>query len=1223
MTDEEELGNNMRKTLINVLIIFVLLSFPIAVLAKNIRAGIELDSKEVTRDGRVNVTIKIKDAAEEDMSVFQTVIAFDERYFEGIDEDSFEAHSGWMDYTYNKETHALIIINKFGSKLSEEILSFDLKVKEKVKPTTTSITLKNSVVANRDKEIAIDDVSSKVNISVPSSEVGSVVEGKEYYGKVLEGSQVRMYNILIIIVLELIIATILVMLYYSSRLYIKNSNHRKMVVAGLCIVELFAIAAMFGYEVDRGDLTGDRNLDFTDVALLKSHLVNSEMLSPLKLANADMNKDGKLTCQDLAILLDKTLDKLEYMAILTDSLMESNGYEKGSVFDLRFSADTTDDLKIEYVLIDGKKYKAERIEGSNEYTVKVEASKESKKHNYNVTEVILETGKSIKVDYKTEVMVLKDVPKLTGFATNYNKEESKVNIALTLEDADHAIVDARYELVRSDGYVAESGHLDAGKNQLTFKLENAKSYKFKLKVNYNRGADSGEYLGIINDSYDIKIVTDYRLQIGNLNLMQEGTVVENLKKGTETTLTFYSTNVSGYRPQKVMVNGVLYSVSNLGGNRFAVKIPNDVILQGNNLTISKVILSNGKVILTNEKKSYNTLRAVPIIAEVKPFEDIAISKMNIDVVPYDVDGALQKLRVELYDGNNELLSSKIIEDGQYSMALDTIRDTDKYTIRVYGDYCLLDGNGNYQFENVLLSEQKVDAIRKVYLKNYHIDQMYPEKNATVTLSYEIASNYIDNVEKIVVNNVIYDARKVGVDTYEVEIDVGEDDGVQEMRTSKIIFASGFEYVVDEVLQIDVLKEIPVIDNFEIVENKQESKIDLSFDLFDKDGAYVSGKLQLIERETGAIKYEEDIILGKNTAMFELENAVKYDIRIAIDAILDTESLEHDSPNKLVDYELKKIEARIITDYKLDIVSIDTYKENENTATQFFHKGEKVKVEFVSTNVTEYYPTKVKIDGVTYDVSTVNGVSRFFLDGFASLGSETIRFESIVLSNHVELVVNSTKKIEIVKDAPLVTQVDIEKSDENIKVTLNVEDADYALSNMKAVVTDDTGQVVFDSVVEKNSPVFTFTKGASEKYSIQVLASYNLSTLGSEGNEVVDGVLFEKEIDLAEKYFEFENVDAIVVETKDTEEPVVDLNLIDLERLEAYEVKLTMKDGEAILYGLEKIKRIEEAFSLVLKTEEWIKYNPGKWSNKLIIEYGAFSLKEDIELPDEIQTTSKE
>lgn len=1188
-----------------IFIFFILVFMPITALAKDINSNLILESTNVKKGESVEVKIKLDDRIDKNVHVFQAIFSFDESLFEGIDENSLTTHNGWIDCTYNKETHALILINKFGSSLGEEILSFKLKVKKQIQPTKTTIALKNVSVANKDEQMPVKDASVKINLTVPSGEIGNSKQEKEFYGKNLEGSTVKFYNMLMIIVLELIIATVLVMIYYASKLYITNPLHRKLVVTCLCLVEVFAIAAMFKYDIKRGDLNGDVEIDFKDVEILEEHLINSKMISPLKLANADMNNDGMITTLDLAILLDNIVSKMEYTAILTDSLMESNGYEKGSIIDLRFFADITDSLPIEYVLIGDKKYKVEQIKDSkNEYTVKLEASNVSKKHNFKVSEVILKTGQKIKVDYKTEVMVLKDAPKLSNFATYYNKEENKATVALTILDADDAIVNATYELVKNNGTLIDSGSLSKGKNSLTFNLENAVNYKFKIKINYNRGAESGAYVGSIEDAYDLKIITDYRLQIGNLALMQNGLVVTNLEKNTETLLTFNSQNATSYTPKKVMINGSYYPVSKVTTNKYKVVLPNDLIIQNNSLTISKVVLSNGKVILTNSKIAYNTLKKEPHVEDVYAIENISDSTMKVSVDIEDTDSTLSRTIVRLYDSKGDVISEELLPKGSKEMVLET-RDTDKYTLRIFADYSLQEGNEAYTVKEKLLYEKEIPALLNVRLSQYTISEKYPDKRSTITLKYKITSNYRHNVQKVVVNSVIYDIAKTGLDEYELELNVEENSGIKEFNTTKLIFDDDKEYTLDEIVKCDVLKDKPFVDNFEIIENKQESTIDVSFDMFDKDNAFIKGKLNLVEINTGDIKASEDVILGKNSTKFVLENAIKYKVEVVIDANLDTGVLEENSSNKLENHVLKSVETRIITDYKFNMTNIDTFKENSTEPTKYFEKGDDIRLEFTSTNVTEFVPIKAKIDGVTYDVTTENGISKLVLKAPDVKGVKTIRFESIVLSNHVELEDSSSIKIEVLSSVPYVDHVDITELEDTLNITPNISDSDSVLANLKMIIEDSTGLELANMELNDETKTISMNK-TSRKFTIKLIGSYDLDSniLEEDKNSHIEETLFAREFDLDENYLDISSIKSFEVDLKETHEKPDELTIEDLEHLELYEVKITFLDDTSKLYDIEKLKRIDDALMFVLKDDSWTRISPGKWQSAFTIEYGT-------------------
>ena len=104
---------------------------------------------------------------------------------------------------------------------------------------------------------------------------------------------------------------------------------------------------------------------------------------------------------------------------------------------------------------------------------------------------------------------------------------------------------AVYELKDRSGKIVETGKLEKGKNSLTLKLSNAVAYKLYIKASYDRGGKQKENVGTVEDVYDLKIITDYRLQIGNLYFMQNDKVTDALDKNEEVYLYFTSSNVSG------------------------------------------------------------------------------------------------------------------------------------------------------------------------------------------------------------------------------------------------------------------------------------------------------------------------------------------------------------------------------------------------------------------------------------------------------------------------------------------------------------------------------------------------------------------------------------------------------------------------------------------------------------------------------------------------------
>lgn len=1094
----------MKLKLIKILTIFSILILPLNAFAKNIKGELIMND-DVSKGEELKVSIKLKQDGNEEIDVFEGIIDFDENIFEGIDEQSFELQNGWAEYEYNKKTHALIVINKYGSTLNEDIISFNLVLKDNFTPKTTHIDLQNVTVANQNADIELENVSNDLEVNLLPNELSNTTKKESFASTPLINKPVRIYYTLILILLELIIAIVIILLYRVASKRITSKFQKRTLVATLILIEIVSVSAFFGAESMKGDLNSDKSINQNDVKTLAQHLVNSNMISNFKLESADMNGDGKITPMDLSILLRKTYAKTQYVAALSEALMESNGYEKSSVIDLRFFADVTNDEEIEFVLIEGKKYKAEKVKNSkNEYMVKMPLSNISKEYNYTVTEIILANGRSAKVDYKTNVMVLKDIPELTSFAAREDLENSKVRVALTIKDDDFAITNSIYELIDNQGNLVKKGILNVGKNALEFTLENATSYKLNVKINYNRGNNSGEYYGIIEDSYDLKIVTDYKLKISNLKLVQNGTATKYLEKGTSTNLEFNSSNLSGYAPKKVNIGGKEYKVTNIGGGKYRVNIPN-TLLNGSPITISKVILSNGKVILTKISTNYSILNRKPNLKNFNATENPNNSTMNIKLDLEDTDKTLNNITVKMFDTKGNLIDNRIITDSNYNIDLAT-KDTSKYDIKVYASYSLLPNNKNFTYNNELIYETTVDAFTKAYVNSNETSNLYPEKNSILNLNYNITSNYEEPISQIIVNNIIYDAKKIGIDKYQIELNVGDISGVKEYKAQKVILQSGKEANINVSNSIDVLKDYPVLDNLEIIENIEESKINMTFDFYDNDGAFTSGIVRLSNKETGEIAREENIIIGKNNIEFTLENAVKYNIDVLANCILDTKTLNSESPNIINEYNMYNSEYRIIKDYKLEITDIEASKEDE--ISDYFAIDENINLSFKSTNVSEFEPIKIKVDGKYYDLEKLEDKYKFVLDSFQESGVKVLKIESIVLSNLKEIAIDCTKKIEILKSVPVINEIETITENDDVIVKLQIEDKDNILNNKHAIIVNEKDEEIFNGAIENE---IRFTKNSSKKYIIKVYGNYDLDTneLTENDNEFIDAVLFEK------------------------------------------------------------------------------------------------------------------
>lgn len=1166
----------MKKRIIVFLFILSLSFLPIKVSAHTVKSEIILSNEDVTKEETLKVTVKLTQEENIKLNVFQARIDFDEFIFSGIDTSTLFGSNGWGNIEYNPETHTLVAINKYGTTLNEDVLSFELKTRNDISPSKTKVGLSNARVSSTREELEIDSVESPIQINLLSNQVAGTSSLNSNFGKNLVVSSVKLYYILTISILELLIAIILIALYRTVIAKISPSRKGKCFLgAVLCLIEIASISAFFCYDIAKGDLNGDKVVDYEDIKILSRHLTNSEILSTYKLEKADLDGDRRLSTRDLAQLVEKSFSKMTYDAKLTNILLEENGYEKGSTVEVKFLADVTDDEKIEFVLIDGKKYKADKSpSNSNEYTVKLEASNISNRYNYSVTEIILANGRSAKVDYETSIEVLKDIPTFGNFASKEDVEHGKMDVAFTIEDFDNAITSATYELVKKSGHIAQKGNLTKGKNALSLPLENAIDYKLNIKISYNRGSTSGEYFGMIEDSYDLKLITDYKFKMSNISLVQNGGRTKDLERNTETYLEFSSSNITSYTPKKLTVNSREYTVSNLGNNRYRIRIPN-IHLNEKNLSLTKVTLSNGKTFSLKENVSYNVLKEKPIVIGITTDENTQEDKISVDIDYKDLEYTIKSFKVELYDASNNLIS--VVSSETPHLELKTSM-THKYKIKVYANCDR--GFGNIE-KDMFLYETTIDAKIKASLVSANLSEKFPDKSSVVTFDYAIKSNYGIPVESLVIDNVIYKTTKIEGDTYRIEINVGNTSGVKTYNLESINFAGGLEYKISNTLKLDVIKDIPILENFKIEEDIENNRITATFDFFDLDSAYTGGTLRLIDKETAEVVSKKDIAPGKNSVTFAVEELKKYSLGIFIDAELDTKELNANSGNILKDEKLYETEYMLITDYNLVITEVETVEDS-------FEKNNKVDISFASTNRTEYYPIKIKVNGQIYDLEKKENKYFFSLNSKDVAGTLNLNFESIILNNQKEITVNCAKSIEVLKSAPTIENLEVKRENNKVYLNFDILDKDDALNKLETTITDENDKEVF-----KGSPAEEIVLDEFEgTYKISVIGTYNTSTKEAKDEKYSKTtVLFEKELDLKAKVidalslktFEFEDVDKKV--SKEVEYTSLDTQKLIVRELETAGMKYKVdritvdKDGkiyakiDASLFFLKDEKRI--------------------------------------------------
>lgn len=976
----------------------------------------------------------------------------------------------------------------------------------------------------------------------------------------------------------------------------------------------------------KGELNDDGLINYTDVGLSERHIIGIEKLPENKLENADLNNDQKITVTDLTLLIKKIENKRKYVVELANINTENYYPNKNQEIEISFIGKINyDDTEIKKVIINNAEYEVKRtIEGGNEYKIKINVGNIAEKKELKFSKVILSTDEEVKVDYNFAISVLKEKPFIDE--KSYKLEETfeqKANISFELIDAENSITSAQftaYEKTEGKDKIVVQNAIKSGNNKQEIPVQDGKSYVVKIEVNYNLAPEQlpeNEYKGeSIIYSKEFTVNLDYKFKISNIQTLKNDVISATFTRGEQIQVLFDSTNVAFettknniFKPAIVTINGKEYKIIEKN-NHYITTIDGIENLGNQTITIEKVKLGNGKEFTLDKNNSIQVKieEKKPSITNFETQENITDKNIKIKFNIVDEGQSIESAKVIIYDSKKNIIESKDlnleeIRKGIIETTLKTKNST-KYTVQIAASYRVTDTEIS---KNKILLEQEIPAIIYADIKQAQIDKTEVEKNETVNITYEIETNSEQPIEKIRVNSINYKATKVPNGKYKITVQTGNIAQLLNIETTKIIFKDGTEIDSKNTLQVNVLKDIPTISDVKQEDSLGRKEVTLSFSINDIDNSYISGKVQLLNKDQ--IVEEKEIIKdenGKGRVTFDhVEEGISYTAKVLGTYNRFTATEEYIQKEQL----LKQIPITLIHDYKLEVKELKTSSKEKDTI--YFNKNEEIILNFTSTNASDFIPENVIINGKTYKTTRKTGTDKYsvILPGYDASGKKEIKIENVVLSNGVELkLINEAKiEIEVLKDKPTITEFSYNEETENqnkIKAKFVLNDNEQTIVNGKIIITDKNKNEIKTQDLQANNNEIIFDKTNSEYYYIKVVADYNLGT--DENNSHKSQLLLEKEMEFTIRKIEMKDVLDVYLYRKngDKIEEVTSLYTYELEKADQFLVKVEMKDMPTFYAPLKGYREENKILKLELDYENVVQYENYMKKDKLEVDYGT-------------------
>lgn len=909
-------------------------------------------------------------------------------------------------------------------------------------------------------------------------------------------------------------------------------------VIALAAVTTFATGSVYalGY---KGDLNGDGQVDYADLSLLQRHLIALEPLLKEKQSTADLNLDGELTVTDLALLIQKIEQELDYQVSVTSS-MERLYYEKGEEVVWKFSGTVSHGGVIQSATVNGVEYPVQLGATEGEYLLSLQAADTPGLQTFRLTQVKLTGGQEIKAEATQQIDVLKDVPELESFLAEEQTDTAQMKVSFTLTDPDSALTSSKMELLQNkDGefVTVDTRDTPAGSHEFRLDLEEDTPYTLSLSAQYNR--DSNELVGDQDHSGSLAVMKelqlniDYQFTFDNLSAQtQDGTATEVFHKNQPIVLEFESSNATRHRPERIVVNGIQYPVTQ-SGSGYRVELEGLTETGQARLQVEQVILENGKAFsLENQGVTVTILKELPSVTGLSLEEQEAAGEFTLSFRLTDPDGALSNHLIQIRNQDSKIVGEKRFSPGDlqeevYQSAV-SLTDTGlatAYTVQILGDRNL-SPDGSQPEGQTVLAEQTVTARPRGVVIVGSAGAAQVKKGGKTELFFTVSHNVPAQLSHLVVNHTQLEAQLLPDGNWKVTTTAPSQAGTAKFLLTQLVFADGTMVDVHYEVPVEVMKSAPAVQGYEAQDHLETEEVTFQFTLEDSDQAFLSGKVQLVTGDGTSILAEEPILqAGQQQVTFQAAEQTEYFFRVLV-----TWKQTQDGSRQTADDLLLEKRVYLIRDYGLRLSQLQTFSQ-DGGETAYFPREEGITIRFQAETLTSLKAEQVQINGKVFDLTLLAGN---FYELTAKTGSQsgvqTLVLEQLTLENGKVLAVENPPsiQIEVLKTAPEVEQFSWEETEQDqLTLEFTLSDPDNALKQGEIQISEENGAILAIQPVTQGANSVTIPLTMEEQYGVRITADYDLDTNGldDQSNYYQGQMLYSDEIAVARDAIQFKDVTA--------------------------------------------------------------------------------------------------
>lgn len=616
-----------------------------------------------------------------------------------------------------------------------------------------------------------------------------------------------------------------------------------------------------------------------------------------------------------------------------------------------FKFETIEDIKIcfsstnasiytpEQAKINGKYYDITNDNGK--FSVIYPKIAEVGKKVLTIESIVLSNGKelAIKENNTVQVSILKEKPSVSNIEVTENVAQGTMNIKTYFKDVHHSLSNIKVAVYKSnDELIGEKSFPFDEINQTTtinsvFNVPVDIRYKVKVFASYELDETTIIGNGLL---YEKTIEASPKASIKSVN---KPTTIE---KNTKFNLSYVINTNQTSDVAKIRVNNEEFNVTKIADNTYQIELTSPNISGSYELNLTRIYFKdNNKEIVLNHQTTVEVLKDSPTISNYQLKDNYEEKSITFSFNINDQENSFTNGKLRLINTEtNELVKEITSLSAGANKITVNVTENVRYNLEILVSYHRDTKNTVVIKDNVLLNKPvqliKDYQLQLTNLKTYNhnnTETMYFTKNEDIKVSFNSTNISMFIPESVVINGKTYNLIKVN-DNYQTTIDSYNQSGFKNINIEKIILNNSKELELEnKTIQIEILKDKPVINKFSYQENDDNS-VNLLFELIDNENTIINNKIIIKDESNNVIK-ETSINKGKNTINFTKNASEEYLVQIIVNYDLDNNHTNSTNEynnaiilNETINVGIRQYEMK-------DIENITLYKETSTGVNEVY------------------------------------------------------------------------------------------------------------------------------------------------------------------------------------------------------------------------------------------------------------------------------------------------